>query len=224
MKNLRKILCLMLALVCVLAFAGCGGGQNDEQAATDTVESFMDALMDLDIEEMKEYVTDEDDLDFGKFEEITAEALLDEITAGEPQMAAFADDFEPICEKMIDMIKDNLSYEITEVEKDGKNFVFAVEIEVPDFDGMSSNLNRSMNSIDINSIAQELLTSGKITATSSQQDIMNAIMPKIISVMDDALDNVKVTTDTEDCEVIVVKEGKEWLIDATESDVGNMMD
>ena len=66
---MKKILALVLALMCAFSFASCGKSETKseetvkktpEQEATDTINGFMTALTSFDFEDMKKYVANTD--------------------------------------------------------------------------------------------------------------------------------------------------------------------
>lgn len=227
---MKKLLALLLALVCVVSFAACGDdadkaetktnenvnvdekastsvAKTDEELATEAVESFMNAFQKLDVNEMKKYIDNIDAL--GEEFAIIADrdALLGEIPA---ELQPYKNQFQKVIDATFEKLSKSISYKINGSAKDGDNFVFDVTVNAPSEDSADVFNDDTI----MNQILEDLTVSGKITEGMSEDDMMNVIfteMADFIRNMDDF------ATITEETKVVVYEKDGKWVINATES-------
>ena len=98
-----------------------------------------------------------------------------------------------------------------------------VEITAPgdDFeDSLKSALNNKLNTNAIQQIVTRLMQEGKITATSTQKEISDALMPELLKLIEDVIDDIEIETETTENTLVVYEtEDGEVLIDAKKSDL-----
>ena len=144
MKNITKILlALMLCFVVVMAAVACDEGKTSgadaEKEATETLEDFMDAFTELDLDKAQDYVLDMD----GKWDGIDSDYIAEQLmkSYGDNMPDGYEDETKDFFKKTIEKLaKDNLSYKIEETDVKGDDEVaFEVEFTLPeldfDFDG-----------------------------------------------------------------------------------------
>lgn len=228
---MKKLLALLLALSCAVSLAACkkskvDGGKpapekTDEQLATEAAEGFLDALVDLDYDGMAEYVDDASVIP-EEFKDFNADELTKTMTEGQgPEFEPFTEDLKGLSEDIIGVIKDNMSYKITSTEKDGDNYIITAEMSICDFDSVNfdSIVEENFKEEDLNKMLMELLASGKISADSSQEEILAIIMPDMIKAMRDGVKNMDVTSTTEEYKLTVSEIDGEWLVNSDLSDI-----
>ncbi len=221
MKNIiRKTFCLILALCLALAFAGCGNNEQDAQEAKAAVTGFMDAVVNLDMQEAAKYVDNPEVINNLGLNDISGQAI-DMAIQQNPVIAQYKDKFIPIVEKSIEKAKQVSSYEILAEETVSSSFVYTVNLTTPDdATATEEQLRKSMEEYTteegIMKLMNELLASGKITMSSSQEEITNATIDALIAKMIDAMDKITFETETEEIKVSVSKTGDKWLVNAAE--------
>jgi len=94
---------------------------------------------------------------------------------------------------------------------------------MPDFDEVNKSfedtLKSSVSNQKMNELITKLFTNGTITASSSQQEILDAVMPEVINLMIESVDDFKVDTETEEKELTISKIDGEWLINTKKSNI-----
>lgn len=225
--TLKKALCLLLALTCVLAFAGCTSTEDDgetkkengKEEATEVVENFMDALIGLNFEEAASYIDDESVLDDMPFK--NPDDIIDMLVAESPEMAPYADDFKPMLDTMLNKITDKMEYTIGDAEKDGDDYKVSVTLTMPDeesmdFETVMANL---FTEEELNNMLMDLFSSGKISLESSEEEMMKVVVTEVVAKATVAIEDMDVQTTTEEKEFVVTKVDGEWLIDAENSEI-----
>jgi methionyl-tRNA formyltransferase len=110
-----------------------------------------------------------------------------------------------------------------EVKQNDDSYEFTVEITAPgdDFeDSLKSALNNKLNTNAIQQIVTRLMQEGKITATSTQKEISDALMPELLKLIEDVIDDIEIETETTENTLVVYEtEDGEVLIDAKKSDL-----
>jgi hypothetical protein len=217
---MKKLLALMLAVACLFALTSCGGLSEDD--AREVAEGFLDAFLEMDTEKMLEFVDDKDELP-EEFEEglgALKENLIDELG---DQLGDYEEQLADIIDTLIEKCIAVLEYEITEVKQNDDSYEFTVEITAPgdDFeDSLKSALNNKLNTNAIQQIVTRLMQEGKITATSTQKEISDALMPELLKLIEDVIDDIEIETETTENTLVVYEtEDGEVLIDAKKSDL-----
>lgn len=217
MNNIiKKSFCLVLAFCLALAFAGCGDNAQDATEAKTTVTAFMDALVDLDMPEAAKYVDDPALIDSLGLNDISGMALEEAIKQN-PGLAPYKEKFMPIVEKSIEKAKQVTSYQILSEEKVADGYVYKVSLTAPeDSTAAEEQLKKSMEEYSTEEGAMklitELLSSGKITMDSTQDEIINATFDIMVVKIIEALDNITFETKTEEIAVSVSKTGDKWVV------------
>ncbi len=215
---MKKILSLMLALVLVFSMTACGVSEKEnEEAAKNVVESFLSAVSNLEMDKLKDYVVDEDEIP-----EEFAEMSIDKVMSEMPEeMEPYSEDFKKLFGGLFDKVKDKIEYEIKDVTKEEDDkYAVSVELTMPKLDDVDieSVVEENISEEDLTAIAMRLFAEGRITVNSTQQEIMDVLMPDVINALEDVFDGIELETETEEKEFVVVKtEDDKWLIDAKES-------
>ncbi|MBQ9097388.1 MAG: hypothetical protein IJY55_03245 [Clostridia bacterium] len=221
MKNIiSKTFCLILALCLALSFAGCGNNAKDAQEAKTTVTAFMDAVVNLDMNEATKYVDDQAVIDSLELGDISGLAI-DTAIQQNPEMAQYKEKFVPIVDKAIEKAKEVCSYEIIAEEKESSGFVYTINLTTPnDSTAAEEQLKKAMEEYTtqdgLMKLMGELLSSGKVTLSSSQDEIINATFDVLLDKIINALDNITFETKTEEINVTVSKTGDKWLVNTAE--------
>ncbi len=211
---MKKILSLLLALLLLATLVSCSGIGEDE--ARKSLEGFFDCVVALDIEGAKAYVDDASVLDEA-FEGLSPEKIYENIPA---ELEKYSDGFETIIDIAIDRATSAMSYEIKETAKKDEGFSFIVDFTYPDENtDYEELLTEKFDQDVIVNLALELVEAGVITFNSSQEEIFDAVMPEIFSLMGDALEEMEIPTTTDSLEIVVVKKDGKWLISTEASDL-----
>lgn len=237
---MKKLLSLLLALAMTMSLAACGDKKDaedantetkqeekvekkedkkeevdGEEAATEAMEGFLDAICDLDFEAAEKFYDGEIPAELksslGDLDTLVEEAMK-EMPA---EFGDYKKDFEDVLNVIVDKAKESISYEIKNVDGEGEEYKFTVEMAYPDenFDGEKAFTDAFG---DVEEKTMELVTKlaeeGKITETSTEEDLMKAIIPELINLLKDAVKDVKIDTVTEEAEFTVVLKDGEWLV------------
>lgn len=236
---MKKTILAVLALATALSFTACSKDNSTDEKdnkpaenqtvkevsntdkAEDTVDKFFSSLLALEFDDCKKYIDDFDalDIDFDEFSSISdyKETVMKELP---DELADYEDDFGSLFDNLIDEILDTMDYEILSSEEDGDNVAVEVKITVPeDTDNIEDKISENLES-SLNDIIEEMLNDGTITEDMSEDDLMKAIVPKVIDVMNDSISanikNLKTTTQTIDV-VVYENDNGEWIINADET-------
>ena len=239
---MKKLLTGILALTLVFSLTACGENKDNKddkkeetkqtevskekeadpkEAAKETVDNFMKAFSKMDSDMMAKHVDGDlpesiSSIDFAAIKDETVNSLPEELSAYKPQ---FGDMFDSLIDKMLATI----DYDILSVEEDGDNMIAKVEITMADFANLETVLNEALQT-GLNEkfmeIAQEALDSGALTDDSTEQEIMDYIMPKAIDLIEDILADKINGLDkvTEEAEFTLAEVDGKWLIDANSTD------
>ena len=139
------------------------------------------------------------------------------------EFSAFSNDFEDMVNSMIDRIKKEISYEIKDVEEgeDGDKYIFTVEMTVPELDDANFEdiFAESLDETALTNMLMAKIEEGVITETSTEQEMLEVILPEMIQILNDILEDYEFETTTKDIEIVVaINDDDEWLIDAKKSD------
>ena len=223
---MKKFLALLLAVVCTMSMVACGGtGKDTSAGAEKVVESFMDAFCDLDMDKVKDYVVDENDIP-EEIANLDLSAGIKKIMEEMPSEAeAYASDFEKVFNDLIEKLKKSLSYKIKKTEKAEEDYIVTVELTVPDPEkmesiDMESLFAESLDETALNDMLMKMLAEGKISENSTEQEILDLIMPELIKIVKNVFDSIELETITKDVEIVVVQtEDGKWLVDAQKSNL-----
>ncbi|MBR2973392.1 MAG: hypothetical protein IKC41_04165 [Clostridia bacterium] len=213
---ITKSLCLVLVLCLALAFAGCGNREAAAQEAKTTVTSFMDALINLDMQEAAKYVDDPAALGELDIANLSA-STIDTVIENNPAMQPYKDKFVPIFDKALAKAKEVCKYEITSEEDDGVDFIYTINLTTPG-DGskteeaLKNAMAEYLTQDGLMKLMNDLLASGKISASSSEDDILNVAFDAITGKVLEALDTIEIETKTEEMNVTVSETDGKWLV------------
>ena len=228
MKKMLKIaLCAVLTLALVFSFVACSDDAakdeevieevDGEEEAEKVVESFMDGFCEFDIKEMSKYCVDGDAFTENIGYEDFKQELIDRMSKEfSPELAV---QLEPLFEGMVDIVSKTIEYKITDIEKDGDDYVVTVEYSSIDFEELSNYSNEAFsgeNSTKMGEeLAQELIDNGTITESSTQEEVVEALIAgmtdKVLNDLEGAIDDFEKVEKT--VEITVVEDDGEWLID-----------
>ena len=221
---MKKILALVLALMCAFSFASCGKSETKseetvkktpEQEATDTINGFMTALTSFDFEDMKKYVANTDVLpeDIRQFD---IKALLKENIPAE--LSDYTKEFEAFAQNIFDKLSSEMSYKIKKTSQDGDGYVFLIELTAPDFEkiDLETTLAQKLTEDAINGIVDDLIASGDITDATTEEEVLPLIVPPMFELMNQAVAELSLETEITEEEFSVKKDGGKWFVDVTE--------
>lgn len=225
---MKKLLALLLAIMCVFCFVGCSneageesgkgnGSKSDAEAAKAALTGFLDGFCKLDAEEMEKYIDDPSAIP-EEFNELNIDNLMDQMPA---ELEPYSDDFEKLLNAMVDRMSKEITYEITDEKEDDGEYTYTVSITAPNFDDvdMEEVFADAFTEDVMLEIVEELQASGKITDASSEEEIMDAVMPEIIDKAIETIDDMDFDTVTEDNTFVVCEKDGEWLVNAEKSDL-----
>lgn len=211
---MKKILSLLLSLLLLFTLISCV--DSGEQEAMQTVQNFLDKLIVLDIEGAKAYVDHPDELD-DIFEGISKDTLFQAVPA---EFQKYADDFNTIIDSMLNKCASVMTYNIKDTYKEDGCFIYVVDMTYPNMDfDFEDAFEQSFTEEVMMGIATELLSSGKITTTSTQEEIYDALMPKVFQKAQEVINEMELKTKMESIEIAVIEKDGKWLISAEESDL-----
>lgn len=219
MKNTRKLLSLLMALVMAIAFAGCSKDKKDEIKTVSNVEeakivadNFAKAFTAYDTGKMQEYLHGEDAVEFltdmeKDFSELGASFVSETNGAISKEKAdAYAD-------KIVKKIFSCVKMEVGEGKADGDKVEFSVKTEMPDFESIDmSELQNPDDEVMMKILGIDMNDpSGlkQIESLSSQQ-LMDRAIDGMINWVIEEIDNVD--TIAEDGEITIEKINGNWKI------------
>lgn len=217
---MKKLLALMLAVACLFALTSCGGLSEDD--AREVAEKFMNAYMEMDADTIKKLADDKDELpeeilDF-KGWDAEKEEIMENLPA---ELSGYTKDMEKIVDTVIDKALDAMDYKITKVKEVEGGFEVSVEINAINGamgDSFGEILTDSMDQSAMMQLVTKLMQEGKISVTSSQEDMMKVLMPEIIKIIGDAVEKIEFEIETKDVVLFVYEnEDGEILINVDKS-------
>ena len=232
----RTTLCVVFTLAFVLSFAACSDKadvkeptekveETDTQAeAKKTVENFMNAYCELDIEKMSGYCVDSaafvDSIGYKNVEDIVIAGM--KANGTDDRLAGY---MTPFAKGIIDIIKDRTEYKVVKIKEDGDGYIATVEYSMPNSKLAMSTFENIMDSDDVEElgeeIAVELVENGTITSDSTEEEIIEALMAEVINrLLPEIAEEIEVVeriTNTIDIKV-VEKDGK-WYVDESIANV-----
>ncbi len=225
---------MLLSLSLVMSLAACGGNgggsgvvpgapsnevNNAEKDIVNAVEGFLDDFCDLEFSKLNDYLLEEDE----SLANFDFDALLEQEITGAiagTGMEQYADLFEPLIEKYLDIITSNMKYEVVETVKEGENYNVNVEFSAIPI----SDIINAMNSVDEaagNEIGTKLVEEGKLTEGMSEEEMMKVVLEATVEYISGILDDTAKNSEPETAELnfVVSEKDGEWLIDGNLSDV-----
>ena len=219
MKNTKKILSLLIALVLAIAFAGCSKDKKGENKTESNVEeakivadNFAKAFTAYDTDKMKEYLHGEDAAEFltdleNDFSELGTSFVSETNGAISKEKAdAYAD-------KIVKKIFSRVEMEVGEGKANGDKVEFSVKTEMPNFESIDmSELQNPDDEVMMKILGIDMNDpSGlkQIESLSSQQ-LMDRAIDGMINWVIEKIDDVD--TLEEDGEITVEKINGTWKI------------
>ncbi|MBQ4516978.1 MAG: hypothetical protein II997_00155 [Clostridia bacterium] len=233
---MKKVLSVVLVLLfSVSLLAGCGSSdagtapssiensaETNEEAATKAAEHFIKSLIDLDVDSMRKTVVNPERYE-ELFSQLDVNVLIENLLTESPEMAAYKEPLAEIIEYVFDKMMANADYTINETKKDGKNYIVSAEITLPelgDFDSIfETAMGNTFSDEKIAALIGQLFVDGKVTNSSSEEDIMNAVMSEILSSMKATVDSIEIKTETYKENFVACNENGTWLIDLGQSEI-----
>ncbi len=221
MKRMKKVLSIVLALaMAVTLLAGCQNQatQNNQELATKTIESYMDALVEFDFEKASNYSNyPEKILESAPYTN-KEDAVQKMLTALPENVQKYESSITNFAEAVFNLMQDNMTYQITDIQKVGNSYVASLEITSVDtekFD-IAELMTNMMAEIDINSLLNEQLETGAINENMSQEEIYDVLFPVLFESMTDAVKNLPAETTAKEQTFTVIQVDGKWLIDVSE--------
>ena len=243
MKNLTKVLSIIMVLAMVLSFVSCGSSEAPapveapavssetsapevpaptESGAKDTVVAFMDAMVKLDSAAMAENMVG------GVMPEGMED--LDMVNIVTPIAQESGMPLDAFMDIMYKIMAEALKYEVNSVEEDGDTAVAKITLLSKDTSALENlDFDAIMADADMEAKLMELLESGELSENSSEEEIMEAVMDMIMPVMEDAMLGAMEDMEyaEEEMELSLVKENGAWKIQDDENfagaDFGNIL-
>ena len=197
---MKKLLALLLAIICAFSMVACDGG---EEEATLAAEGFLQELCKLNVEGMTPYFESEEVAkEFLK--DISYETLMGNMPA---EVAGFENEIKNFYSTIMTKISENISCEIIDVQKDKTGFLFKLNSKIPDFDNidLESKLTEALDEKEIENMIMDMLSKGEISISSSQDDILEKVMPVMFEKFEEALNNIECDTVEEETGLKMIK-------------------
>lgn len=223
MKTWKKWTSVVLAVVMILSFAACSGNgkMSPTEEAEKTVDGYLSAVCDLNLKKAASYLDNPGEVPFEDFDS-AMEEILDAAIAETPEMAPYREDFRKVFQTMAQGLKDGMSYRIVESKEDGDHVIVTVEFTMPDFESMNVLLDNYLAQEEVQSRMMEIVFGALAYADGTEQEQMDAIMPGMMALLDEAMTDCfqKMDSTTTEVDILVKKnaDGK-WLIDTENSDL-----
>lgn len=223
---MKKILTLIIAISSIFMFASCGADTTTEPDARATLTSFMDSLITLDIDQALNYTNDKGAIDSTLLDDLNLEKVLTDTLASNPNTSAYADLFTPMFDSIISKVANTMSYQINDYSGSGNEYSYNVDITVPDMDAtgnvealLTDAMGEHLSEEGITKIATDLFTSGKITLDSSESDIFNAVIEKLLPDIEAAITNIDIKTKVIPATFVITDDSGEWKINVEKSNM-----
>lgn len=222
---MKKLLALLLAFALVFSVTACSlfdNPEKDRAAVEETVKGFMDAYTAFEFDKLENFVVNKDDLS-EKVAEVNMTAAFDEVMKDLPsEMAPYRQDLQKIFDDTINKVKSGLSYEITGIERseDGDNYTVSISLTIPDFESIDFNAAFSdvASEAVLTNVLKEMIDSGKVTANTTQQEMIALLMPEVVKLIESAINDIEFEVVTEESKLVVVETDDDaWLIDLENS-------
>ncbi len=243
-KTLKILLCLMLAVGLAFSFSACTNSEKDnstsqsdaqdkkdkkeknpQKLAEQTAKNFMDALCKLDMQTMSKYVTVSDDVkNVFPFQDVRSyikDAVYSQIGNEGTNLKEV---INPVLDKYIEIFMSSISYEIADCKKTEDGYVFEAKMHMMDADAATKTIEDAFSQANMSAVGEdvaiELAENGIITAESTQEETIQALLDgvakKMVPKLENALKQVGTTEDT--VEIPVIKQKDKWLVDTKDGD------
>lgn len=209
---MKKIIVLMLAVVMTFTFCACDNGEEDARLAA---EGFLNAYVNVDFAEIANYVDDAsklpDEIKDFDIENITQNAIPEDFKQ-------YSEEFQGIIDVLLAKFKENMAYTINSVEKVDDKFKFTTSMTSPNFDiDMEKVLSEKINEDQIAKVITDLYTSGVISDSSTEEEIIDAAIEPLFSIIKDTIKETDFGKETTECEIIVKNIDGSWLVSTEDS-------
>lgn len=210
MSKLKRILGAVLVSVMAISLVACGG--SDKSDIEKVLTNYMDAAKKCDFKTAFSYLDEApgEEFNFENRDEFV-EYMSDQM-AEAGSFAGYEDDLKNIITKIADKVFDSIEYTIKSVDIDGDNATATLEVSMISQDSLDFEKVIANSDFDFESYITELITNGTIK---SEEDVADAIMPKLIELIDEALE--KAESEKKDEEIKLSRKDGKWLI-SKESD------
>ena len=210
---MKKFISLVIVVVLAFSLSACG---NSEPEARKTVEGFMNAFLELDFENITNYTNDSNIVP-EEFKQLNIEAIMETVPE---ELEPYSKDFEDIFVKLIDKVKTALDYEILDVTEEEDGFKYTLKVTYPNINvDFESLLENNIDQAEVSKIIEEMLASGELSGSSSEEEVMGKIMSKMVELINGAIDKIELETISEDANLYVKEVDGKWLIDAGKSNI-----
>ena len=210
---MKKILAIMLMLVCVFSVTACGSISAEEAEAI--AKTFLDGVTNLDADMIKTAI--DDPAKAGEFTEF--DTKLDEFKSTVPEMLKpYEENINKLFDAVVEKVKSEMSYTIKETKVEGDKAIVTVDVVMPDFDKFdgAALLSGIADQSAIATLTQKLLLEGKITQSMSQEDLMTLLIPALIDSAAESIDSVELESTTKTVDLTVYEKDGVLVIKTSE--------
>ncbi len=230
-KTLKTVLCMLLCISTLFAFAGCETAASREAAARAAAENFLDAICKLDMQTAAAYTTDSEaflaTVEFKNAEDVKnlfTDAMLEGAGA---EFSPYTEKFMPLIDNVLNGLLGTFDYEITSATVDGDGYLVSGTLTHMDFDtdveALINTDEATMNDI-LSRVATKVMESGQITAQTTETELMammiEPLVEELIPLVADAM--AKIPSVQEDITLKVEKKDGAWLVNDADSSIGDM--
>lgn len=204
---MKKLLALVLVLVCALSMAACDDG---EALATETMEGFMNALVAFDGDAMAKYLDDKDAVP-----EAIKNLDIDVLMATMPEeQQVYKDNYAEIIDATVAKMSSVMNYEIKEVAADEDGFVYTIAVnEIGD----TNIIDTTFSEENMNNIINALVEEEKLTETTTEEELMDMIFDEMVVMIKE----MELEASSVDKQFFVYEKDGKWVVNAEKSNVKN---
>lgn len=223
---MKKFFALFLTLTLAFSMASCSlfaNPEKDKSEVENTVKSFMDAYIAFDFEDLSQYVLNKEDL-AAKIAEVDLTVAFDDIMKDIPsEMAPYKQDIRKIFDNTIEKLKSNFSYTIVDAVKSesSNEYTVTIDLTVPDSDSadLGAFFSEAAGRETLLGILDGMISSGKITQSTTEQEMLALLMPEVVKLIESAIDDLEVDVITQNTHLTVTQtDGGKWVIDLEKSE------
>ena len=210
---MKKILAIILMLVCVFSVTACGSISAEEAEAI--AKTFLDGVTNLDADMIKTAI--DDPAKAGEFTEF--DTKLDELKSTMPETTKpYEENINKLFDAVVEKVKSEMSYTIKETKVEGDKAIVTVDVVMPDFDKFdgAALLSGITDQSAIATLMQKLLLEGKLTQSMSQEDMMALLIPALIDSVAESIDSVEFESTTKTVDLTVYEKDGVLVIKTSE--------
>lgn len=218
---MKKICSVLLALLLVLTtLSGCSSlGEKDAKSqAGEIIENYLTALMQFDFKTASKLtVNPEKMMKNAPYESMDA-GVTQIVNAMPEQFRAYESDIREFATALFDVMLNNMSYTITNLEQVDDKFVATVQmttVHSENFD-MQTILTDMMSTTDLQGLLTQYMENGTITEEMSEQELYDIIFPAMFDKMTETIKDIPVETTTDEETFDIVLVDGNWLIDVSD--------